>query len=104
MILRRIPIIIMGMVQALPCKMKDAKMLKIIREIAENTSRVYILKHAKVGMQERKISQTQIYSCLQRKYCRAGAVVCIWRLEVHHAPAIRFMFASHLNLKKTEII
>ncbi|PJX23860.1 hypothetical protein CAP48_12355 [Advenella sp. S44] len=68
----------MGMVQALPCKMNDAKMLKIIREIAENTSRVYILKHAKVGMQERKISQTQIYSCLHK-----GSIVEPAQLSVY---------------------
>jgi len=56
----------MGMEQPLPFKMNDANMLRIIREIAEDTSRVFIVKHAKKRMRERKISQTQVYMCLRK--------------------------------------
>lgn len=56
----------MGMAKTLPFKMNDTNMLRIIREIAEDTSRVFILKHAKERMRQRKISQTQVYSCLRK--------------------------------------
>ena len=48
-----------------PSEMNRPTALRIIREIAAETSRVVILYHAKRSMRRRRISPTQVYSCIR---------------------------------------
>jgi len=41
-------------------------MLRIIREIAEDTARVMFSRHAKDRMKERGFTSRQVYACLRR--------------------------------------
>lgn len=56
----------MGMALPIPLPLNDVNMLRIIREIAKDTSKVFILPHAKKRMKQRKITQTQVYACLRK--------------------------------------
>ncbi len=56
----------MGMEKPTPLPINDPNMLRIIRQIAEDTSNIYLLPHAKKRMSQRKISLSQIYSCLRK--------------------------------------
>lgn len=49
----------------IPLKMSAPLALKIIREIAQDTSRIVIIEHAKKRMLQRHITQDQIYKCLR---------------------------------------
>ena len=49
----------------LPLRMTPATALRVIREVAEDTSRVVILDHAKRQMRKRRITRGQVYSCLR---------------------------------------
>ena len=48
----------------LPFKLSAPAALRIIRETAQDTSRVIVTTHAKRRMKERRISLTQIIDCL----------------------------------------
>ncbi|MCB4342484.1 DUF4258 domain-containing protein [Burkholderia multivorans] len=52
--------------QPLPFKLNDVNLLRLIREAAADTARVFITKHAKQRMRERKITPTQVHDCLRR--------------------------------------
>lgn len=41
-------------------------MLRIIRELAQDTGNVFIEPHAKKRMRERNITPTQVYACLRK--------------------------------------
>ena len=57
----------MGMpLQPLPFKLNDSNLLRLIREAAAETARVFFSPHARKRMRERKITPTQIYDCLKR--------------------------------------
>ena len=49
----------------LPLRMTPAAALRLIREVAGDTSRVVILNHAKQQMKKRRITRSQVYSCLR---------------------------------------
>ncbi|MCH7694017.1 MAG: DUF4258 domain-containing protein [Proteobacteria bacterium] len=48
-----------------PSEMNPQTASQIIREIAAETSRVVILDHARRRMRRRRISPTQVYSCIR---------------------------------------
>ncbi|MGH8811521.1 MAG: DUF4258 domain-containing protein [Advenella sp.] len=89
--------------------MNDATVLRIIREIAKDTSRIFIVKHARQRMRERKISMSQVYMCI-----RKGHIVEPAHLTIHGARSnvpcsiaaqeIKLIFPSLLNVKKMAII
>jgi len=56
----------MGMADVLPFDLKPATALKIIREVALDSSRVFFSKHVKTRMKRRKITNTQIFRVLKR--------------------------------------
>ena len=49
----------------LPLRMTPATALRVIREVAKDTSRVVILDHAKRQMRKRRITRGQVYACLR---------------------------------------
>lgn len=56
----------MGMVEPLPFRLNDANLLRLVREIAQDTGKVFITRHAKRRMRERSITPTQVYACLRQ--------------------------------------
>lgn len=56
----------MGMALPIPLPLNDVNMLRVIRKIAKDTSKVFILPHAKKRMKQRKITQTQVYEWLRK--------------------------------------
>ena len=66
----------------LPLRMTPAAALRIIQEIAADTSRVVILVHAKQGMKKRRSTRSQVYSCLRCGVITEGPTLDIqnyWR-------------------------
>lgn len=53
------------MAKIVPLKMNAARALSLIRAAAAETSRVVFLAHAKQRMRQRRITPTQVYSCLR---------------------------------------
>ena len=53
------------MVSPTPLPLNDVNMLRIIRQLAKDTSNIFISSHAKKRMKQRKITQTQVYACLR---------------------------------------
>lgn len=53
-------------VVALTPALNDANFLRRLRQVAEDSSRVVVLRHAKERMVERKISLSQVISCLKK--------------------------------------
>lgn len=49
-----------------PLPINDANMLRIIRELAQDSSKVRIKKHARQRMRERDITMPQVLACLRR--------------------------------------
>jgi len=54
------------MILPTPFPLNDVNMLRVIRQLAKDTSKIFILPHAKKRMKQRKISLTQIYECLRK--------------------------------------
>jgi len=91
----------MGMPDRLPIPLNDANMLRIVRDIARNTSNVFITGHAKRRMKERRITRTQVYACLRQGTISEPAhedIAGDWKCtsvhrhagdEVHVAAAVR---------------
>jgi len=59
---------IIGMSKPIPFRLNDANALKLLREIAADSSRVVMLRHAMQRMRERKVTLTQVLDVL-RKGC-----------------------------------
>lgn len=53
-------------VVALTPALNDANFLRRLRQVAQDSSKVVVLRHAKQRMVERKISLMQVMSCLQK--------------------------------------
>jgi len=91
----------MGMAQPIPLRLNDANMLRLIRTIAEETGNIFITRHAKARMKQRRISQTQVYACLRQGVISESAHEDLggdWKCtlahrhagdEIHVAAAIR---------------
>jgi len=80
----------MGMVDPVPLKLNDANMLRIVREIAVDTSRVFVSEHAKRRMRERSITRAQVYACLRNGQISEHAHEAIggdWKCTLAHRHA-----------------
>lgn len=53
------------MVQPTPLPLNDANMLRIVRELAQDSANVFIEPHARKRMRERRITRTQVMACLR---------------------------------------
>jgi hypothetical protein len=60
------PVIITGMAKPVALPINDANMLRIIRELAQDTVNVFFEPHAKKRMKQRGITTTQVYACLRK--------------------------------------
>jgi Domain of unknown function (DUF4258) len=58
------PVIITGIAQPIPLPLNDANMLRLIRELANDSLNVFIEPHAKKRMKQRNITRTQVMACL----------------------------------------
>lgn len=77
----------MGNERDLRFNMNDATLLRIIREIAKDTSRIFIVKHARQRMRERKISMSQVYMCIRKGNMVEPAYLSIhgdWKCTLQH--------------------
>ena len=73
-----------------PSKMNRPTALRIIREIAAETSRVIIIGHAKRHMKQRRISTTQVYSCIRKGVITEGPFLDMegfWRCTMQRLAA-----------------
>jgi len=59
------PIIITGMAEPIPFRMSDASLLRIIRQLAQNSCNVFVTDHARKRMRQRKIAMSQVLACLR---------------------------------------
>jgi len=67
--------------------MNDATLLRIIRGIAKDTSRIFIVRHARQRMRERKISMSQVYRCIRKGHITEPAHLTIhgaWKCTLQH--------------------
>ncbi len=55
-----------GKVVALTPALNDANFLRRLREVAQDSSRVVVVRHARQRMRERKINLNQVITCLQK--------------------------------------
>jgi len=61
----------------LPFKLSAPKALRIIREVAQDSSRVILTDHAKARMQVRRINLPQVLSCLLKGQIDEGPALDI---------------------------
>lgn len=61
-----LPIIIMAMVTLIPLRMSDSHFLRIVREVAKDTARMKLSRHAKERMEGRGFSISQVFACIRR--------------------------------------
>lgn len=78
------------MADPIPLRMNDATALKLLRDIASDSSRVIFTHHALQRMQQRKVSTTQVLACLQRGIVAEPVALDLhgnWKLTVTHRAA-----------------
>ena len=78
------------MVKPIALPINDANMLRIIRELAQDTGNVFIEPHAKKRMKQRGITQTQVYACLRKGAIDEPAHANIrgnWKCTLRHQHA-----------------
>ncbi len=71
-------------------RMNDATALKLLREIAQDSSNVILTAHARLRMRQRKVTPVQIITCLQRGIVSEPVVLDMhgnWKLTVMHRVA-----------------
>jgi hypothetical protein len=80
----------MGMIDPTPLRLNDVNMLRVIRGMAEKTEKVFITRHAKARMRERRITSAQVYACLRHGNISESAHVDIsgdWKGTLMHRHA-----------------
>jgi len=78
------------MATSLPLKLNDANMLKLVREAAQDTSRVFFERHAKQRMRERRITPKLVLNCLRQGVIDESAHLNIrgdWKCTLRHVTA-----------------
>ena len=78
------------MAEPVPMRMNDANALKLLREIAQDSARVILTDHARLRMRQRKVSLTQVLTCLQRGIVSEPVALDMhgnWKLTVAHRVA-----------------
>jgi hypothetical protein len=56
----------MGMATLIQLRMTDHHFLRIVREVAEDTRKLKLSKHARERMAERSFTSSQIFTCIRR--------------------------------------
>lgn len=90
-----IPMKTMDIVDPVPLKLNDAHMLRIVREITADISRVFVSEHAKRRLRERSITGAQVYACLRNGQISEHAHEAIggdWKCTLAHRQAGDEMF------------
>lgn len=54
------------MAKSIPLPINDANMLRIVRELSQNSDNVFIEPHAKQRMKQRGIALNQVMACLRK--------------------------------------
>lgn len=54
-----------GISKPIPLRLNDANMLRLIRQIAEDTGAIFVEPHAKKRMKQRHITRMQVVACLR---------------------------------------
>jgi hypothetical protein len=78
------------MAEPIPLPLNDANMLRIVRELAQDSANVFIAPHARRRMRERRITWHQVLACLRHGVLAEPAHENIrghWKctLRHHHA-------------------
>lgn len=76
--------------EVIPLEISAAIARPIIREIAADTSRIVILDHAKRRMRKRRITPSQVYSCLRKGIIAEGPALDdkgFWRCTMRRLAA-----------------
>jgi Domain of unknown function (DUF4258) len=71
-------------------RMNDAAALKLLREIAQDSSGVIFTTHARQRMRQRKVTPVQVIACLQRGVVSESVALDLygnWKLTVSHRAA-----------------
>lgn len=77
----------MGMIDPVPLRMNDATMVRIIRKLAQDSCNVFVTLHAKKRMRQRRITLTQVLTCLRKGFISEGAHQDIngaWKCTLQH--------------------
>ncbi len=75
------------MTKPVPMRMNDATALKVLREIAQDSARVIFTHHARHRMRQRKVSLSQVLTCLQHGIASEPVALDMhgnWKLTVTH--------------------
>ncbi|MDD2608828.1 MAG: DUF4258 domain-containing protein [Giesbergeria sp.] len=75
------------MITPLPLKINDATMLRLVREAAQDSSRVFFEPHAKQRMRQRKITPKHVLACLRQGAIEEPAHLNIrgnWKCTLRH--------------------
>jgi hypothetical protein len=73
-----------------PLRLTTAAALEIIRDLANDTSRIAFVPHAKKQMRSRRINRTQVYRCLRHGTIIEGPYKDIkgsWKCTLAHFTA-----------------
>ena len=80
----------MGMINFIPIRLNDANALRIVRTLAVESANVYVTSHAKLRMQQRKITLKQVLCCLRSGGIYESVHLDIrgdWRFTLRHTIA-----------------
>ena len=96
------------MTDPVPIWMNDATALKLLREIASDSSRVIFTNHALQRMRQRKVSTAQVLACLQRGIVAEPVALDLhgnWKLTVtHRAAGMDLDVAVAIDVPKRAIV
>jgi hypothetical protein len=70
--------------------MNDASALRLLRDIATDSSRVIFLPHVRKRMRQRKVTPNQVLACLQKGVVSESVALDLygnWKLTVAHRVA-----------------
>ena len=73
-----------------PLPLNDANMLRVIRELAQDSGNVFVEPHAKQRMRQRHITLTQVIECLRKGVIDEPAHTNIrgnWKCTLRHLHA-----------------
>jgi hypothetical protein len=55
----------MGMINIIPLRLNDANALLLVRTLSAESANIYVTSHAKLRMEQRKITLKQVLCCLR---------------------------------------
>jgi hypothetical protein len=78
------------MADPVPMRMNDATALKLLRDIAQDSGRVILTKHARLRMRQRKVTPVHVLACLRQGIVTEHVALDMhgnWKLTVSHRVA-----------------